>query len=108
MEAKKALRIEDRSRAIRISLQGIAAGVDLADLARQLEVLTPRTTPFRERVLLEVAADALEEGGISREQPVDYEGIRERYLPERQFRGRTEHHRSHYALCAAAVAGSPR
>jgi hypothetical protein len=103
MEAKKALRIEDRSRAIRISLQGIAAGVDLADLARQLEVLTPRTTPFRERVLLEVAADALEEGGISREQPVDYEGIRERYLPERQFRGRTEHHRSHYALCAAAM-----
>jgi hypothetical protein len=54
-------------------------------------------------VFLELAADALEEGGISRDQPVDYEGIRERYLPERQFRGRTEHHRSHYALCAAAM-----
>jgi hypothetical protein len=54
-------------------------------------------------MFLELAADALEEAGISRDQPVDYEGIRERYLPERQFRGRTEHHRSHYALRAVAM-----
>jgi len=47
-----------------------------------------------------LAADALEEGGISREQPLEYEGIRDRYLPEQQFRGRAQHHRSHYALRA--------
>ncbi len=103
MAAKKPLTTEDRSRAIRIALQGIAAGVDFADLARQLEVLHPKNDTFPGEVFLELAADALGEGGISRDQPVDYEGIRERYLPERQFRGRTEHHRSHYALCAGAM-----
>ena len=103
MAANKPLTNEDRSRAIRIALQGIAAGVDLADLARQVEVLHPKNDTFPGEVFLELAADALEEGGISRDQPVDYEGIRERYLAERQFRGRTEHHRSHYALGAAAV-----
>jgi hypothetical protein len=32
-----------------------------------------------------------------------YEGIRQRYLPEQHFRGRTQHHRSHYALRAVAM-----
>ena len=45
----------------------------------------------------------MEEGGVSREDPVDYEDIREIYLPEREFRGRTDHHKSHYALTAAAM-----
>ena len=35
--------------------------------------------------------------------PVDYEDIREIYLPEREFRGRTDHHKSHYALTVAAM-----
>ncbi len=103
MAAKKPLTAEDRSQAIRIALQGIAAGVDLADLARQLEPLHPKNDTFPGDVFLELAADALQQAGISRDQPVDYEGIRERYVPERQFRGRTEHHRSHYALGAAAM-----
>jgi hypothetical protein len=108
--AKKPLTAGDRSRAIRIALQGVAAGVDFADLARQLEVLHPKNDSYPGEVFLELGADAFEEGGISRDQPVDYEGIRERYLPERQFRGPTEHHRSHYALGAAAMlrAGSRR
>ena len=38
-----------------------------------------------------------------REDPIDYEDIREIYLPEREFRGRTDHHKSHYALTAAAM-----
>ncbi len=106
MAAKKSLTAEDRSQAIRIALQGIAAGVDFADLARELEVLHPKNDTFPGEVFLELAADALEDGGISRDLPVDYEGIRELYLPERPFRGRTEHHRSHYALCAAAMIGA--
>jgi hypothetical protein len=52
MAAKKALRTEDRSRAIRIVLQGIAAGVDFADLARQLEVLHPKNDTFPGEVFL--------------------------------------------------------
>lgn len=35
-------------------------------------------------------------------EPLEYEGLRERYLPEVTFRGRTEHRNSQYALYAAA------
>jgi hypothetical protein len=103
MAARTRPTAEDRREAIRIALHGIAAGVDLPDLARELEPLHPKNDTFPGEVFLELAADALEAGGISREQPVDYEGIRERHLPERQFRGRTEHHRSHYALRAVTM-----
>jgi hypothetical protein len=82
MAAKQRPTAEDRREAIRIALHGIAAGVDLPDLARQLEPLHPKNDTFPGEVFLELAADALETGGISREQPVDYEGIRERHLPE--------------------------
>ena len=34
--------------------------------------------------------------------PREYEGLRERYLPEETFRGRVEHRNSQYALYAAA------
>jgi hypothetical protein len=35
-------------------------------------------------------------------EPLEYEGPRERYLPEVVFRGRVEHRNSQYALYAAA------
>src|SRR6266545_6635483 len=98
MAARKRPTTEDRFEAIHVALDGVAAGVDFADLARQLEPLHPRHDTFPGEVFLDLAADALEDGGISRDQPIDYEGFRERYLLERRFRGRTEHHRSHHAL----------
>jgi hypothetical protein len=101
--ARKHPTAEDRLEAIRIALQGIAVGVDLPDLGRELEPLHPKHDTFPGEVFLDLAADALEEGGISREQPIDYEGIRERYLPEEELRGRAQHHRSHYALRAVAM-----
>lgn len=103
MAAKKRPTAEDRLEAIRIALGGIAVGVDLPDVARELEPLHPKNDTFPGEVFLELAADALDDSGISREQPVDYERIRERYLPERPFRGRTQHHRSHYALRAVTM-----
>jgi len=54
-------------------------------------------------VLLELAADALELGGICRQEPIEYEGLRERYLPELEFRGKAAHHHSHYALRAVPM-----
>jgi hypothetical protein len=53
--------------------------------------------------LLELASDAIEESGATRAEPIDYEGIRERYLPDYRFSGRAQHHKSHYALSAAAM-----
>lgn len=103
MAAKKRPGAEDRRTATRIALGGIAAGVDLPDVARALEPLHPKHDTFPGEVLLELAADALEEGGVSREHPIGYEGIRQRYLPEQRLRGRTQHHKSHYALRAVAM-----
>jgi hypothetical protein len=93
----------DRLNAIRIALQGIASHADPLDVAPALASLYPENNTFPGEVLLALAADALEEAGASRDNPVAYEGIRERFLPEIEFRGRVEHHKSHYALQAAAM-----
>jgi len=84
-------------------LTGIAGSADPLDLTRQLEPLHPKNDTFPGEVLLELAADALDLSGASRDEPVEYEGIRERYLPEMQFRGKAQHHRGHYALRAVAM-----
>ena len=60
-------------------------------------------TPFAGEDLLRLAAEAIEESGASLSDPIDYAGIRERYLPERGFRGKSQHHKSHFALTAAAT-----
>lgn len=101
--AKTRPTVEDRVAAILIALRGIASDADLGDMALQLEPLHPRNNTFPGEVLLELAADALELSGASREDPVEYEGIRERYLPEHHFSGKTEQHKSHYVLRAVAT-----
>jgi hypothetical protein len=40
---------------------------------------------------------------VSQAEPLEYEGIRERYLSEYEFRGKSQQHKSHYALTAAAM-----
>ena len=35
--------------------------------------------------------------------PIDSENIRERFLPEHPFSGKTQHHKSKYAISAAAM-----
>lgn len=99
--AKKRPGAQDRLQAIRVALQGIASRADPLDVTPDLAALHPTDNTFPGEVLPALAADALDEAGASREQPVSYEGIRERYLPEIEIRGRVEHHKSHYALQAA-------
>jgi len=52
--------------------------------------------------MLELAVTALELTCPPGAEPLAYEGLRERYLPEVTFRGRVEHRNSQYALYAAA------
>ena len=52
--------------------------------------------------LLELAVTALDLACPAGAEPLEYEGLRERYLPEVTFRGRVEHRNSQYALYAAA------
>jgi hypothetical protein len=94
---------EDRLEAIRITLHGIATEADPLDVVPLLAPVHPKNNTFPGEVLLELAADALDEAGASRDRLVPYEDIRERYLPEVELRGRTQHHKSHYALQAAAM-----
>ncbi len=94
---------QDRADAMRVTLGGIAAGEDPVELTHRLEHFHTKGYTFPGEELLELAADALELSGASREQPIFYEGVRERHLPELTFEGETQHRRSHYALGAAAM-----
>jgi len=52
--------------------------------------------------LLDLAAAALSLAVPPGAAPLEYEGLRQRYLPEVDFRGRAEHRNSQYVLYAAA------
>jgi hypothetical protein len=93
----------DRATAIGVALSGIAGGLELGEIAARLEPLHPRNNIFPGEVLLELAADAIEESGASREQPLEFEGIRKRHLPEDRAHTRAQHHKAEYALRAAAM-----
>jgi hypothetical protein len=56
-------------------------------------------------VFLHLAADALEWCGASRAEPLPLEGLRERFLPEADFRGRQNAKLQYALLAAAAVHG---
>jgi hypothetical protein len=96
-------RPEERTEAMRTALAGLADGTDTRDLMLQLDALHTKGSLFPGLVLLDLAADALELSGASRAQPVDYDGIRERHLPEIDIRGKYQHRKSHYTLRAVAM-----
>lgn len=50
---------------------------------------------------MRLAADALEAGGVDRDHPIPYEGLRETHLPECEFRGR-ENRKIQYAILSSA------
>jgi len=83
-------------------LSGLAAGDDVYGL---MASAAPSHVPgwFTPDVaLLKLAVTALDLACPVGAEPLVYEGLRERYLPEVTFRGRVEHRNSQYALYAAA------
>ena len=62
-----------------------------------------RRTTFPAEVLLELAADAIEDSGATRARPLEFEAIRKRHLPEDRAHTRAQHHKAEYALRAAAM-----
>ena len=82
-------------------LSGLATGDDVYDL---MAAAAPSHVPgwFTPDVaLLELAGTALDLACPAGAEPLVYEGLRERYLPEVTFRGRVDHRNSQYALYAA-------
>lgn len=83
-------------------LGGLLRGEDIDAL---VEAVAPSHVPgwFTPDVaMLELAVTALDLASLPGLAPLEYEGLRERYLPEAEFRGRVDHRSSQYALYAAA------
>jgi hypothetical protein len=68
-----------------------------------MAALHPRNNMFPAEVLLELASEAIAVSGASPAEPTQYGGLRDRYLPEFHFRGKSQQHKSHYALMASAM-----
>ena len=94
---------EDYVDAARLGLLGVTDSPALDSVMEGLAGLHPRNNTFPAEVLLELAAEAIEESGASPTEPIQYEGMRDRHLPEYHFRGKSQQHKSHYALMAAAM-----
>jgi hypothetical protein len=94
---------DDRVQAISIALSGIRSGADLGAMQLELSTLHPKNDTFPGEVFLELAADAIDEAGASRGHPIEFESIRERYLPECTAHTKVQHEHSKFALRAAAM-----
>jgi hypothetical protein len=97
--------LEDAVTARRALLDGLARDADLSEVLSGLAALHPRNDTFPGEVFLHLAADALEWCGASRAEPLPLEGLRERFLPEADFRGRQNAKLQYAILAAAAVHG---
>jgi hypothetical protein len=94
---------EDRIDVVRITLRGLASGEDFDPILEKLQVLHVRHNTLPAEELLELAADAIDESGATTGDPIDFETIRERFLPEHPFSGKNQHYKSKYALSAAVM-----
>jgi hypothetical protein len=103
MTPAKHLTDDDRVEAIRTALSGIVSGAELGDVRFELFALHPKNNTFPGEVFLELAADAIQQAGASRDEPIEFEGIRDRYLPECTAHTKAQHHKSKFALRAAAM-----
>jgi hypothetical protein len=92
---------EDHREALCRLFSGLAGGADALELTVSLADLHPKNNTFPGEVFMGLAADALEFADVTRDDPVQYEGLREAYLPECQFRGR-ENRKIQYALLTSA------
>ena len=86
--ARKRPAPEDAATARRILLGRLARDAQVFELLGELELLHPRNDTFPGEVFLRLASDALDWCGASRTNPLQLEGLRERFLPELSFRGR--------------------
>jgi hypothetical protein len=93
----------DRDQAIEIALNGLAHADEVSEIAARLAPLHPRHDTFPGEVLLDLAADAIGVAGATRQSPLEFEGLRARYLPDGTAHTKAQHHKSTFALRAAAM-----
>jgi hypothetical protein len=93
---------DDSREAVRLLTEAVESGGDIFDALQEIRPLHPKNNTFPGEVFIRVAADALQLGGVSIDQPMPSEGLVDRYLPECQFRGR-DNRKIRYALLAVAA-----
>jgi len=96
---------EDAGTACRILLGGLARDAEVLELVSELALLHPPGNTFPGEVFLRLAADALDWCRASRADPLPVEGVRERFVPGRAFRGRQNSKFQYAVLAAAAIHG---
>lgn len=60
--------------------------------------MTPDRSLFPGDVLLDLAADVIEESGATRDRPLDTDQIRRRLLPEDRAHTRAQHYTVEFAI----------
>ena len=86
-----------------VVLEGLAHGESLDRLTQALAAIAHTGDLDLGLTLIRLAADALGVGGFNAEEPLEYENLRETYLPEITFSGKVAHRNSQYTLNAAAA-----
>ena len=99
--ARKRPTDNDHREALHRLLSGLASETDLFDIVASVADLHPKNDTFPGEVFMGLAADTLELVGVTRQDAIGYEGLRETFLPECTFRGR-ENRKIQYAILTAA------
>jgi hypothetical protein len=94
---------DDQDQVIEIALNGLAHADEVGEIAARVAPLHPRHDTFPGEVLLDLAADAISVAGATRQSPLQFEGLRARYLPGGTAHTKAQHHKSTFALRAAAM-----
>jgi hypothetical protein len=97
----------ERAEATRRLLDGLRAGDDAPEIARALWDLHPKNNAFPGELFIHLGAISLDLAAASSEQPVEYEGLLSKFLPECQFRGRENSKVKFAVLTSAARRGGP-
>jgi hypothetical protein len=105
MPASKRPASRDAVTARRILIGGLAKDAGIFAIASELAPLHPCNDTFPGEVFLRLGADALDRCGASGADPVALEGIADRFLPERTFRGRDKRKFRFAVLAVAALHG---
>lgn len=89
---------DDARQSMVLVLTGLAHDTDVFDLVGELRALHPKNNTFPGEVFMALAIDALDVGSFSRDEPLEYEDLSKRLLPEVALRGRNDHRKSFYTL----------
>lgn len=96
---------DDWREAKRLLLAGLADDADAHDLVASTAHLHHKNNTFPGEVFMGLGADALDAAGVTRQIPIPYGDLGEKYLPECGFRGRDNHKIQFAILTCAAVRG---